>query len=313
MKNSFSKSKSLIGRIGKKVKNFSKRSAVIRRERSITIKIPSTMIMTFSSIAFVDSNPNFFDVNGQCFPLNTVVQQLIAEEKIVACLSDTFKSFTYYPKTKVISILDKDLTAFLVNKNGTTTRFLESLGVKDLEGISCLAKFVDDKKVVVERSGFAGVFHKFVNGAFVSGGAITTFTTTAASHVSGVTGLPLIVATPGIVIFTPLVGGIFFASLERLADSTFIGPVACPALAVARDICLIIPRIAEITLNHVFPGPLLTALNIDAPLNVTAYLRFGASYEAIPDEVKKGLFARIVANLNDRLNKLPVEPKIPKM
>ena len=55
-------------------------------------------------------------------------------------------------------------------------------------------------------------------------------------------------------------------------------------------------------LNSVFPGPLLKAVGIDAPFNATAYLRFGSGYEAVPDDVKKGIFASIIARLHRRFN-----------
>lgn len=276
----------------KKVQNF-------RGERKKRIKIPSTMKMTLSSLAIETS---FFDVDGKCFPIDpidTIISKMIADEKVVKCLSNTIESFEYYPKTGVISILDKDLTALALNKNGMATQVCKALSVEGLEGVASITRFADDKTLVLRRSGFSGAFHKFVNGAFVSGSAISTFTTTAASHVSGVTGLPLIVSTPGIIIFTPMVGGLFFGSLERLTAGTLFGTV----FGFSRDVCLVIPRIAEVTLNNVFPGPLFQLLSIDAPVNFTAYLRFGESYETVPDEVKKNILATIVGKLNDYFNK----------
>ena len=113
--------------------------------------------------------------------------------------------------------------------------------------------------------------HKLSNSDYVSHAAIQSAFATASSHQSGVTGISLLGSAPGLIICVPLVGGIFFGSLERIAADT----CAQPALVLARDTCLIVPKIAEIAYNQVFIGPLLRRVGIDAPLNITSMLRFG--------------------------------------
>ena len=83
------------------------------------------------------------------------------------------------------------------------------------------------------------------------------------------------------IIFVPLIGGVFFGSLERLAADT----PAQPVLVLARDACLITPKIAEVAYNEVFVGPWLRMAGIDAPLNVTSMLRFGGGTKRIMGRV----------------------------
>ena len=104
---------------------------------------------------------------------------------------------------------------------------------------------------------------------------------------SGVTGISLLGSAPGLIIFVPLVGGIFFGSLERLAADT----PAQPVLVLVRDACLITSKIAEVAYNKIFIGPLLRRFRIDAPLNITSMLRFGNGTKRVMGGI---LNARIV-------------------
>jgi hypothetical protein len=127
------------------------------------------------------------------------------------------------------------------------------------------------KEFLIEPTGLSGVVHKLSNGIYLSSAAVQSAFATATSHVSGVTGISLLGSAPGLIIFVPLVGGVFFGSLEGLADNTPVQPV----LLLARDACLITPKIAEIAYNEIFVGPILRKIGIDAPLNLTSMLRFG--------------------------------------
>lgn len=103
------------------------------------------------------------------------------------------------------------------------------------------------------------------------------------------TGISLIGAAPGLIIFVPLVGGVFFGSLERMAANT----PAQPALVLARDACLITPKIAEVAYNEIFIGPLLRRVGIDAPLNITSMLRFGNGTKRIMGGILNATIATI--------------------
>lgn len=61
-----------------------------------------------------------------------------------------------------------------------------------------------------------------------------------------------------------------------------------PVFIAARDICLLPAKIFEISYNEVLIGPVLTKLGIDAPLNVTSYLKFGAGSRRVLGEVVTG-------------------------
>ena len=94
---------------------------------------------------------------------------------------------------------------------------------------------------------------------------------------SGVTGISLFGAAPGLILFVPLVGGVFFGAAERLAADT----PAQGVLILARDTCLIVPKIVEVADNEIGIGRLLRICGIDAPLNVTSMLNFGAGTKRV--------------------------------
>ena len=134
------------------------------------------------------------------------------------------------------------------------------------------AKYHNTKEFLVQLTGVSDVIHKVSNGIFVSSAAIQSVFSTARLHVSDITGLSLIGSAPGLIIFVPLVGGVFFGSLERLAYNT----PAQSVLVLSRDACLITPKIAEVAYNKIFIGPILRRFGIDAPLNITSMLCFGS-------------------------------------
>lgn len=132
--------------------------------------------------------------------------------------------------------------------------------------------FWTSRKVVLQPGGVSGVIHRLSNGAFGVASMSGTLQMVGTSHLSGVTGGALVAANPALsIIGIPLLGGVFFAGCERVCHNTPLQP----AFAVARDICLIPPKIVEISYNSVIATGLKYAFNIDAPLNLTSILRFG--------------------------------------
>ena len=110
---------------------------------------------------------------------------------------------------------------------------------------------------------------------------------------SGVSGIFLLGLAPGLIIFVPLVGGVFFGSLERIAADT----PAQQILVLARDACLITPKIAEVAYNEIFIGLLLRRVGIDALLNITSMLRFGNGTKRIMGGILNATISTIAGTL----------------
>lgn len=72
---------------------------------------------------------------------------------------------------------------------------------------------------------------------------------------------------------------------------------AQPVLVLARDACLITPKIAEVAYNEIFFGPLLRRAGIDAPLNITSMLRFGNGTKRIMGGILNATIATIAGAL----------------
>jgi hypothetical protein len=101
-----------------------------------------------------------------------------------------------------------------------------------------------------------------INTVYVAGAAFNPVFATETSHVSGFMGLSVRGSAPGSIIFVPLVEGVFFDTVERLAADT----PAQPILILARDACLITSKIAEIAYSEKFIGPVLRQMGIDAKI-----------------------------------------------
>lgn len=217
------------------------------------------------------SLPQYIDTNGMCYDITVQLD--------ISSIPETFFDSFYQMKlpsfqsfqTGKITLSSEDFYTIIKSHHSYINDVSQITGRPYEQVMLDFAEYHKTKKFLIQPNGLSGVLHKLSNGIFVSSAAVQSAFTTATSHVSGVTGISLIGSAPGLIIFVPLVGGIFFGSLERLTANT----PAQPVFVLARDACLITPKIAEIAYNEIFIGPLLRRFGIDAPLNITSMLRFG--------------------------------------
>jgi hypothetical protein len=214
-----------------------------RKRLSIMSKNP------ISKIAAVASVPQYLDSNGMCYDITVQAD--------FSTIPDTF--FDSFYQTKLPSFQSFQTGKITLSSEDFFTRLLKSHHsyINDVSQITGrpydqvmldFDQYHKTKQFLIQPTGLSGVIHKLSNGAYVSGAVLQSAYATATSHVSGVTGISLIGSAPGLIIFVPLVGGVFFGSLERLAANT----PAQPVLVLARDTCLITPKIAEVAYNEIF-------------------------------------------------------------
>lgn len=240
-------------------------------------------------IAAVASVPSYLESNGMYYDI-TLQPNL---SPIPEIFFDSFyqmklSSFQRF-QTGKITLSSEDFYDIIKSHHSYINDVSEITGRSYDQVMLDFAEYHKTKEFLIQPNGFSGVIHKLSNGIYVSSAAVQSAFATATSHVSGVTGISLIGSAPGLIIFVPLVGGIFFGSLERLAANT----PAQPVLVLARDACLITPKIAEIAYNEIFIGPVLRKLGIDAPLNVTSMLRFGNGTKRIMGGILNSTIATI--------------------
>lgn len=224
-----------------------------------------------TKIAAIASSPSYIDSNGMCYTITlqsdtSQIPETFFDSFYKAKLS-SFQSF----KTGKITVTGDDFYNIIKSHHSYINDVSQITGKPYDQVMLDFAQYHNTKEFLIQPNGFSGVVHKLSNGIYVSSAAVQSAFATATSHVSGVTGISLLGSAPGLIIFVPLVGGVFFASLERLAANT----PAQPILVLARDACLITPKIAEVAYNEIFIGPVLRKIGIDAPLNITSMLRFG--------------------------------------
>lgn len=233
----------------------------------------SKMVAIASLPAYMADDMTYIDSNGLCYTLTI-------QKNPTSFISDDFfhqfykyklKSFQSF-QTGKISLGSEDFARLIESHHSYINDVSQITGRTYDQVMMDFAQYHNSKELLIQPQGLSRVLHRLSNGAFISNAAIQSVFATAQSHVSGVKGMSLICSAPGLIIFVPLVGGIFFGSLERLAADT----PAQPVLIIARDACLLTPKIVEIAYNEVFIGPLIRRLGIDAPLNVTSMLRFGS-------------------------------------
>jgi hypothetical protein len=254
-----------------------------RKRLSIMSKNP------ISKIAAVASVPQYLDSNGMCYDITVQAD--------FSTIPDTFFDSFYQTKlpsfqsfqTGKITLSSEDFFKVVKSHHSYINDVSQITGKPYDQVMLDFAEYHKTKEFLIQPNGFSGVMHKLSNGAYVSGAAIQSAFATASSHVSGVTGISLLGSAPGLIIFVPLVGGVFFSSLERIAADT----PAQPVLVLARDACLITPKIAEVAYNEIFIGPLLRRIGIDAPLNITFMLRFGNGTKRIMGGILNATIATI--------------------
>lgn len=235
-------------------------------------------------IAAVASIPPYIDSNGMCYDITVQADFSTIPGTFFDSFYQTrlpsFRSF----QTGKITLNNEDFFKVIKSHHSYINDISQITGKPYDQVMLDFAQYHKTKEFLIQPNGVSGVIHKLTNGAYVSGAAIQSAFATASSHVSGVTGIALLGSAPGLIIFVPLVGGVFFGSLERLAADT----PAQQVLVLARDACLITPKIAEVAYNEIFIGPFLRRIGIDAPLNITSMLRFGNGTKRIMGGVLNG-------------------------
>lgn len=197
-------------------------------------------------------------------------------------------SFQSFQSGKII-LRSEDFYKIVKSHHSYINNFCQITGKPYDQVMLYFAEYHKTKQFLIQPSGFSGVMHKLSNGVYVSGDAIQSAFARASSHVSGVTGISLLGSAPGLIIFVPLVGGVFFGSLERLAADT----PAQPVLVLARDACLLTPKIAEVAYNEILIGTFIRKIGIDAPLNITSMLQFGNGTKLIMGGILNATIATI--------------------
>jgi len=244
-------------------------------------------IMKIYSVAAIAP---YIDNNGMCYDI--VVQKGVPEAFFDSFYRVKLPSFNSFSTNK-ITLTANDFQSIIKSHHSYINDVCQITGRPYDQVLVDFAEYHKAKEFLIQPEGFSGVMHKLSNGAFVSSAAVQSVYATASSHISGISGIALLGSSPGLIIFVPLIGGIFFGSLERIASNT----PAQPALVLARDACLLSPKVAEIAYNEIFVGPLLRMFNIDAPLNITSMLKFGVGTKRIMGGVLNSTISVIAGSL----------------
>ena len=219
----------------------------------------------------------YIDSNGVCYEITAQTQGSSIPETFFDSFYKlklpSFESST----TDKITLTSEDFHSLINSHHSYINDVCEITGRSYDQVMLDFAQYHKTKEFLIQPRGLSGVIHKLSNGIYVSSAAVQLAFATATSHVSGVTGVSLSGSAPGLIIFVPLVGGVFFGSLGRLAANT----PAQPVLILARDACLITPKITEVAYNEVFVGPFLRIVGIDSPLNITSMLKFGTGTKRV--------------------------------
>lgn len=253
-------------------------------------------IIAFSSIS---SLPIYLDSNGMCYKLDILLSDKSENFMLESFYKTKLPSFESFEKTNKILLNSKDFKKLIISHQSYINDVSEMTGRSREQVMLDFAKYHHNREFVIQATGISGLIHKVTNTAYVTGSAMQSVVATATSHISGVTGTSFIGATPSLVIFVPLLGGIFFSALERVTANTPIQPICI----VARDVCLIPPKIFEIAYNEILIGPVLRVLGIDVPLNVTSMLKFGKGTQTIMGSLVNATIASIHAALPNSLLK----------
>lgn len=235
--------------------------------------------------------PSHIDSNGVCYELKVIADSSLDPSLIEALHKAKLHSFKAFPETGKVLINSKDFNNIPKYYADNIEEVVQITG-RPVDQVTIeFAEYYQSLDFVIQPNGISGVIHKVINFGYVSGAAVQSVIATSTSHISGVTGMSLLGCTPALVVFVPLVGGVFFGSLERLAANTPVQPV----LVLARDACLLTPRVVEIVYNNILIGPVLRMVGIDAPLNVTSMLKFGSGTRIIAGSLLNSTLEKLIA------------------
>ena len=101
---------------------------------------------------------------------------------------------------------EEDLTKMIKSHHSYVNDVVEITGRSYPEVLTDFANYHKTRELLIQPRGISAITHKIVNGGFVSWGVTHTFFATTTSHISGITGMALLGAAPGV----PLVGGVFY-------------------------------------------------------------------------------------------------------
>jgi len=223
--------------------------------------------------------PSYIDTNSQCFQILDSLPSSYIESFYQSQLS----SFQPYSTGNIV-VNQTDFQTLLTSQ----FRYADDVGHLSGRGqeqvMLDFANYHSNKTFVIQPDGISGIIHRGTNLFCLSGSVTQSYTAITTSQLSGVTGFSLLGAAPILAFSLPLMGGIFFAGCERLAADTVLQPV----LIVARDVCLIPTKFFELAYNEILVGPVLRTMGIDAPINISSALKFGAGTRTVLGKAVNG-------------------------
>lgn len=249
------------------------------RRKKTKIKEPEVRNFNILRVATLGVCPTLdnLDVylfNGQQFtPLAT---NICLDEALSSFFKSKFPSYHICENTQKLLINDTDAAQFVNNVTEIVAELSEALNTTPDNATLHMLEHVKKRPILIQPTGINGLLHRTQIIAASAGSATHAVAVTASSHLSGLTGISLLSANPMLFLTIPTTGAIFFAAGERVFANTPVG-AAC---GITRDVLLIPMSFTQALCNHFFVGPIFRKVGIDAPLNLTSYLKFGAGIKA---------------------------------
>lgn len=206
---------------------------------------------------------------------NDMCPRYIGEDLLTKQLESTFQSFKFYKDTGIISMSPNDFSDLVVNLSEHCHQAVQTTEISSEMLENQMIKFLTEKKVRLQPTGLAGVINRGGNILEASGSAFHTYYTVASSHLSGLTGVKLITASPLLVITVPTVGGLFFVASSRVFHGTIVGEIC----SVTGSTLFLPLRVVEIAANNLLIQPISSAIGHPTALNMTQAMINGLGFD----------------------------------
>ena len=243
-------------------------------EKKRNLKLKTLKVATLANMVTCNGNLDVFiaTTNGEMIAM---APNLASDEVLSSFLHQNFPSYKICSETNKLILTDKDTLKFITeftNSTELTSKLAKTLDTTEVDATVRMFNHLKKHDVLIQPTGLNALLHQTQLWATAGGSAVHSFLVTGGSQVSGITGLPLVTTNPMLVLTIPTTGAIFFAGMERVCAGTPAGK----AFGLLRDGCLLPLAFGQTLYNHLIAGPILGRVGIDAPLNLTSYLQFGA-------------------------------------
>jgi hypothetical protein len=165
----------------------------------------------------------FSSIDLEPFEFNPTSEFTPTGYKICNQLTNHCTEIGYLPKTKTIVLTDNSFCQLSQNPQSFIDDVAVALNMDNKQSIREIAKFFEDKTILVQQGGVEGYLYKVGTFAQTAGTASMVARTISLAQAAGVSGIKILRAQPLMLVAVPTVGAMFFHGCGTLIGNNTVG------------------------------------------------------------------------------------------